>query len=341
MARGTLSPLGAALTAQSPEQPDALLDCARGLLPAAAERARLGTDLTAVVAGPPTAALAALLDAAAEREARGTASVWRFTPTSVRRALDLGRTPQALAQELAEVSAAGGGIEQLPQPLAYLITDTARRHGRIRVLEPGSVLHGSDPGLLAELAAHRKLTALRLRLLAPTVLLSAADPETTLTALRAEGYAPVAEGHDGTVQVERAPAERPAALPAQRLAPTRAARPAPSTGELRALARRLQNAPDTREPSQGEVDERTAQTAKALAVRAQQLTPSAIRRLASAIRFDQTVTIAYQSPSGDRTMRTLSELEFDPPFLYAWCHLSDGQQEFALSRIQDVLPARG
>ncbi|WP_329581584.1 helicase-associated domain-containing protein [Kitasatospora sp. NBC_01250] len=340
VARGTLSPLGAALAAHSPEQPDALLESARRLLPTAADRARLGTDLTAVVTGPPTAALAALLDAAAEREARGTASVWRFTPASVRRALDAGRTPQGLAEELAAIGTAGGEVAQLPQPLAYLITDTARRHGRIRVLQPGCVLHGTDPALLAELAAHRMLTTLRLRLLAPTVLLSAADPEATLAALRAEGYAPVAEGHDGTVRVERAPAERSAPLPAQRGAPGRPARSTPTAEELRALAHRLLTAPSTPEED-GEVDEWTEETAEALAARARQLTPSAIRRLASAIRFEHTVTITYQNPSGDRTMRTLSELEFDPPFLYGWCHLSDGHEEFALSRIQDVLPAHG
>ncbi|WP_329565610.1 helicase-associated domain-containing protein [Kitasatospora sp. NBC_01266] len=332
VARGTLSPLGAALAAQSPEQPTALLDRAVRLLPAATAQARLGTDLTAVVTGPPTGRLAALLDTAADLETRGTASVWRFTPGSIRRALDAGQSPEQLTAELTAVCVGTGEERQLPQPLAYLISDTARRHGRVRVTAPGCVLHGPDPGLLAELAAHRRLAALRLRLLAPTVLVSAAGPEQTLDALRAEGYAPVAEAVDGTVRVERTGADRTPPLPAQRQAPPRPTRTPPSAAELRALAGRLlaaARAPGADEPA---VDPRTEE---ALADRAQLLTPSAIRRLARALQADRSVTITYLTLDGDLTVRTLSGLEFDPPFLYA----ADGQEEYALARIQDVQPA--
>ncbi|MCX4747973.1 helicase-associated domain-containing protein [Kitasatospora sp. NBC_01287] len=330
VARGTLSPLGAALAEQCAERPTALLDCAARLLPAATGRALLGTDLTAVVTGPPTGPLAALLDAAADREAHGTASIWRFSPASVRRALDAGRGPQELTAELAAISTAAGAEGRLPQPLSYLITDTARRHGRIKVTAPGCVLHGPDPGLLAELAAHRRLAALRLRLLAPTVLLSAAEPEATLTALRAEGYAPIEEAVDGTVRVERVGAERAPLVPAQRPAPRPGRTPA-SPAELRSLASRLLTAA-VAEPWQPAVDRRTEE---ALADRARQLTPSAIRRLAGALEADHAITITYLTPDGERTVHTLSGLEFDPPFLYA----RDGREEFALARIQDVQPA--
>ncbi|MGF1431166.1 helicase-associated domain-containing protein [Kitasatospora sp. LaBMicrA B282] len=354
VARGTLSPFGAALLAQSPEQPRALLESAVALLPAATATARLGTDLTAVVTGPPTGRLAALLDLAAERETRGTASVWRFTPDSIRRALDAGRTPEQLGAELAAVGAgtatvgssgnggsgsSGSTIDtagaRLPQPLAYLITDTARRHGRIRVLAPGCVLHGADPGLLAELAAHRRLAALRLRLLAPTVLVSTADPVQTLEALRAEGYAPVEEALDGTVRVERAAADREPTVPAQRRPPQRPVRTPPTPAELRSLAERLlAGAPD--EPDEPPVDRRTEE---ALADRARLLTPAAIRQLAHALHADGSVTITYLTLDGDRTVQQLSGLEFDPPFLYGWSRLGRTQEEFALSRIQDVQPA--
>ncbi len=87
---------------------------------------------------------------------------------------------------------AGSGCElvdalDLPQPLAYLINDTARGHGRIRIAPAACVIHGEEPALLAELAAHRRLSKLGLRQLAPTVLVSRSPLQKTLDALRAEG----------------------------------------------------------------------------------------------------------------------------------------------------------
>ncbi|WP_344443563.1 helicase-associated domain-containing protein, partial [Kitasatospora nipponensis] len=347
IARGTLSPLGAALAAQSADQPDALARCATRLLPPATERARLGTDLTAVVPGAPSGRLAGLLDLAADRESRGMASVWRFTPASVRRALDAGYTPQALAADLAAISATGGpgpragggpggdtGRGQLPQPLAYLITDTARRHGRIRVLTPGCVLHGADPALLAEVAVHRRLAVLRLRQLAPTVLVSAADPAATLAALRAEGYAPVEEDVDGTVRIERTGADRAPALPRPRGAVAGPVRSGQSPAELRALAGRLlaRTAGPGRRQGSDEAPEAL------IAHDARQLSPTDVRRLAYAVRACEPVVIEYEATSGARTVRTISDLELDPPHLFAWCHLRDDQRVFALARIHSVQP---
>jgi hypothetical protein len=131
--------------------------------------------------------------------------VWRFTPASVRRALDAGTTPDDLVEAL---RAAG----TLPQAVEYLIHDVARRHGSLRVRAVGCVLHGLDPVLLAEVAADRKLAALGLTALAPTVLASTRTPADTLSALRAAGYAPVAEDATGEVMLE-VPTQRRAERP--------------------------------------------------------------------------------------------------------------------------------
>ena len=72
LALGAVSPIGAALLADDAE---ALTDACRRLLPAASGTARFGSDLTAVVAGTPSARLLALLDSVADRESAGTASV--------------------------------------------------------------------------------------------------------------------------------------------------------------------------------------------------------------------------------------------------------------------------
>ncbi|MGA5640694.1 helicase-associated domain-containing protein [Streptomyces cinereoruber] len=159
LARGALSALGIHLRTGDPEALG--VECRR-LLPSATATARLGADLTAVVTGTPSTRLAALLDSVADRETSGTASVWRFSAASVRRALDAGHTPEDIAAYLAAVAAG-----PLPQPLSYLIADTARGHGRVRIAPAACVLHGDEPALLAELAAHRKLAKLGLRRLAP------------------------------------------------------------------------------------------------------------------------------------------------------------------------------
>ncbi|MET9884708.1 helicase-associated domain-containing protein [Streptomyces sp. NPDC006430] len=209
LARGALSAIGIHLRTGDAEGLD--VECRR-LLPSATATARIGADLTAVVTGTPSARLASLLDSVAERETSGTASVWRFSPGSIRRALDAGRVPEDITADLAAIAAG-----PLPQPLSYLIADTARRHGRVRLAPAACVLHGDEPALLAELAAHRRLAKLGLRQLAPTVLISRSSLDTTLAALRAEGYAPVPETAEGTVRIEKIRPRRAAApVPAPR-----------------------------------------------------------------------------------------------------------------------------
>ncbi|WP_219470464.1 helicase-associated domain-containing protein [Nonomuraea rhizosphaerae] len=180
-----------------------LVEASTRALASVRRSALFGPDLTAVVTGPPSAELAALLDRVAERESRGAASVWRFTTESVRRALDHGYDADELLEELSEVGT-------IPQPLEYLVRDVARRHGEVTVTMVGCVVQAGDPALLAEIAGHRRLARLGLRLLAPTVLVSSAGPERTLTALRENGYAPVpvADG-GGEITIRRTRVEEP------------------------------------------------------------------------------------------------------------------------------------
>ncbi|UQA96081.1 helicase-associated domain-containing protein [Streptomyces halobius] len=231
-AHGTLTPLGHALLAD----PHSLGEPLRALLPPPLERAHFQADLTAVVAGRPAAALAELLASSADRESEGHAVTWRFTPASVRRALDTGRTADTLLDDLTAASATG----TLPQPLDYLVRDTARTHGRMRVLPAACCIRSEDEALIGELAAHRALRDLGLRAIAPTVLVSGRPPATTLEALRAAGYAPTLESDTGTTTVERLPAHR-----------TKAATPSRDPGAPLTLAKRLLgHAPEDQEDLQ-------------------------------------------------------------------------------------------
>lgn len=207
---GALAAAGRALVADE--------DAAEALaadLPAPVDEILLQGDLTGVVPGRPGADLEDLLDLAAVVESRGGAVTVRFTAESVLRALDAGTTADDLLQRL---DAAARG--RLPQPLEYLVRDVARRHGRVRAGAASSYVRADDPALLAGLVDDPRLGGLRLRLLAPTVLVADASPVELLEALRGRGLAPVAEDARGTVVHAVAPERRVRARPT-RSAPVR------------------------------------------------------------------------------------------------------------------------
>ncbi len=197
---GALSEPGRGLIAGDVDAARAALVAA---LPEPVEQVLLQADLTAVAPGPLVPHVAAEMALAADVDSRGGATVYRFSPGSVRRALDAGRTAEELLSFLAEHSRT-----PVPQPLDYLVNDTARRHGRTRVGAAASYLRTEDPTVLGELLADPRTAVLRLRRLAPTVLASQADPTTVLDVLRDLGLAPAAEGPDGDVLVHRAGSQR-------------------------------------------------------------------------------------------------------------------------------------
>lgn len=199
LACGTLSRAGRGLLAARPE-PDLGVS---GWFPAAVEELLLQADLTAVVPGPPSAALRALLDSAADRESRGGGSTWRFSSGSVRRALDGGTTSAQLLDRLGSAARHG-----MPQTLDYLIRDVERQHGRVRIGAAGCYLRCADEPLAAEVVATRSLGRLGLRQVAPVVLIARTDPDTTLRALQSAGYAPVIEDESGDAVLRRIGGQR-------------------------------------------------------------------------------------------------------------------------------------
>ena len=151
-------------------------------------------DLTVVAPGPLEPMLAADMAAVANVESAGSATVYRVTEASVRRALDGGRT----AEELHDLFRTRSRTP-VPQGLTYLIDDVARRHGRLRGGAAAAFLRCDDPVLLAEVAAHPAAARLELRRIAPTVLVSPVPLGEVLEELRGAGFAPAAEDANGQV----------------------------------------------------------------------------------------------------------------------------------------------
>jgi hypothetical protein len=187
--RGALSTPGRALLTG-----DDSATAMQAVLPAPVDHLLLQADLTAVAPGPLADDLGKLMQDAAEVESRGGATVYRFTDASIRRALDSGRSATELLERLTVASPT-----PVPQPLEYLITDVARRHGQTRVGTAGCYLRNDDVAMLDAMSNDRNLSALQLRKIAPTVVVSPAHPATVLEMLRQHGYSPVAEGQDGHV----------------------------------------------------------------------------------------------------------------------------------------------
>jgi hypothetical protein len=165
------------------------------LLPAQVDHVLVQADLTVVVPGPAEPSLAAELELVTVAE---SASVRRVTAESVRRSLDAGYPAADLHGLFARRSRT-----PVPQALTYLIDDVARRHGGLRVGTAGSYLRSDDEALIAEANADRRLAPLQFRRLAPTVLASRLPVARVLEALRAAGYAPVAEDASGAAVLTR------------------------------------------------------------------------------------------------------------------------------------------
>ncbi|PZG55513.1 hypothetical protein C1I98_03150 [Spongiactinospora gelatinilytica] len=309
------------------EHDPALVECSTRALAGVRRSALFGADLTAVVTGPPSAELAALLDRAADRESRGAAaaSVWRFSPQSVRRALDAGDTPDGLLDDLAAVGT-------VPQPLSYLVHDVARRHGEVTVTSVTCIVQASDPALLAEIAANRRLSRLGLRALAPTVLAGSAPADRTLAALREAGYAPVPIDDTGEITIRRAKIEEPRGgrlilLPGGQVAELEAppgdiAEPPPDPREH---ARRLLGAAGT-EPRPG------GRTWAVIGRGATRL-PTAQQSLLGFV-VDRGVRAAITLTGG--LTATISHGELRSGVLDAWCEEAGDYLEFPLAEIVEV-----
>jgi hypothetical protein len=308
-----------------------------GALAVECETAVLQADLTAVVTGPPSAGLVDMLDRLADGESRGAASIWRFSPGSVRRALDLGHTAAELLADLRDAAATG-----IPQPLEYLINDVARRHGEVVVTPLASAICSTTPGLLAEIRANRQLRDLGLRELAPTVLASTRPVPETLDALRSAGYLPIGQGPGGVPLVERRSVRRsqPRLITrrpdARRSASEATTRQSPRLGPAE-LARRLRGTAVT-VPTRSTPDGSTP-TAEHLAEIAPQLNAAERRLLAHALDTGDPVRIDYVSSDGKASDRVIEGAALDiPPLITAWCRLRDDERNFHAGRITAVAP---
>jgi hypothetical protein len=97
-------------------------------LPAEVGAVYLQHDLSIVAPGPLAPSIDSRLRGLADVESRELASSYRITAASVNRALASGENAASLLAFLASISLTG-----IPQPVDYLINESASRYGRVRV----------------------------------------------------------------------------------------------------------------------------------------------------------------------------------------------------------------
>ncbi|KOG31093.1 MULTISPECIES: helicase C-terminal domain-containing protein [Streptomyces] len=294
------------------------------LLPEAVDHVLLQADLTAVAPGPLRRPLADALAVLADVESKGGATVYRFTPGSVRRALDSGQTASDLHAFLTAHSRT-----PVPQPLAYLIDDVARRHGHLKVGAASAYLRCDDDTVLGEILADRRSTALGLRRLAPTVLAAQTDPASLLAGLRSMGYAPAAESAEGDVLITRADAYRTAARTAP--VPVPDGPPAPDTTLLGAAVKAIRAGDRAatavrKEPAAATAAgglPRTSAAETLATVQAAAMTGSA-------------VWIGYVNADGAASQRVIAPVRVEGGFVTGYDHTADEVRTYPLHRITGV-----
>ncbi|OMI33251.1 helicase-associated domain-containing protein, partial [Streptomyces sparsogenes] len=295
------------------------------LLPQPLDHVLLQADLTAVAPGPLERPLAAMLGVLAEVESKGGATVYRFTPASVRRALDAGQAASDLHAFLAEHSRT-----PVPQPLAYLIDDVARKHGHLRVGAASAYVRCDDDALLAEILADRRSAGLRLRRLAPTVLAAQAAPDALLEGLRAMGYAPAAESAEGDVLITRAEAHR--TPPRSAPTPVPEGPPVPDDTLLGAAVRairagdRAATTPHKPVPTGATAAGRLPRTTSA----------DTLATMQAAALTGSAVWIGYVNADGAASQRVIAPVRVEGGFVTAYDHTADEVRTYPLHRITGV-----
>ncbi|MFF3245526.1 helicase-associated domain-containing protein [Streptomyces sp. NPDC002870] len=320
-------PGAARSTVPEPGGPDARAASAAALaplLPEPLDHILLQADLTAVAPGPLQRPLAETLAVLADIESKGGATVYRFTPASVRRALDAGKSASDLHTFLATHSRT-----PVPQPLSYLVDDVARRHGHLRIGSASAYVRCDDDALLGEIVADKRSQGLRLRRIAPTVLAAQADPATLLEGLRTMGYAPAAESAEGDVLITRAHARR--TPPRTAPVPVPEGPPVPD-GTLLGAAVKAIRAGDLAatvvrkpvpEPAKNGRLPRTTSAETLATVQAAAMTGAA-------------VWIGYVNADGAASQRVIAPVRVEGGFVTAYDHTADEVRTYPLHRITGV-----
>lgn len=315
-ALGVLTTAGRALIADGAGEAAKQLTHA---LPEPLDHVLVQADLTVVAPGRLEPDLAAEMKLIADVESAGSATVYRVSESSVRRALDAGHTADDL-HALFRIRSR----TPVPQSLSYLIDDVARKHGRLRAGTASAFLRCDDPVVLSEVLANAAAHALELRRIAPTVLISPLPLADVVDTLRTAGFTPVAEGPDGQVLDLRSSGSRVRGK--NRPAPP-AAVTTPSEEQIRELVGEMRSG------------DRASKARRGSSVSPERGRPSAeatLQLLRAAARQQQSVWLGFVDSHGMRSQRVVRPVSVGGGILQGLDQDRDEVGNFPLHRITSV-----
>jgi hypothetical protein len=164
-------------------------------LPSQQDRIIIQADLSIITPGPLVSSLEVQLRKFADTESIGLASSYRISPLSISCGLEEGLTENQIRQLLQKLNGSS-----LPQPVDYLIRETAERFGRLKISaqEKGSLLVSSDELLAKQITMDSKLKPLMLEA-KPQGISSPLDEQALYHSLRESGYLAVLVNDKGKV----------------------------------------------------------------------------------------------------------------------------------------------
>ena len=295
-------------------------------LPKTVDHILIQSDNTAIAPGPLEHEISQALAMMAEIESRGGATVYRFTESTIRRALDHGKTGDEIKTFLIKTSKT-----PMPQPLEYLIADVAKKHGKLRVGNTSSFIRCEDTALISQIMNDKKLEILALRRIAPEVVICDMDATDAMRVLRECGYLPAGESANGMILTG----------PRSNRALTKP-RPPRVIGEV--------EIPDTESLKTAIRTLRTGEKSTYRQTRLRQVASEALGQLPRTtanetmdilnqfIIDEKTLSIGYADNNGGVTHRIIDPIRISAGALVARDHATGEVQSFRIPRITGVAP---
>jgi len=295
-------------------------------LPKTVDHILIQSDNTAIAPGPLEHEISQALAMMAEIESRGGATVYRFTESTIRRALDHGKSGDEIKTFLIKTSKT-----PMPQPLEYLIADVAKKHGKLRVGNTSSFIRCEDTALISQIMNDKKLEILALRRIAPEVVICDMDATDAMRVLRECGYLPAGESANGMILTG----------PKSNRALTKP-RPPRVIGEV--------EIPDTESLTIAIRTLRTGEKSTYRQTRLRQVASEALGQLPRTtanetmdilnqfIVDEKTLSIGYADNNGGVTHRIIDPIRISAGALIARDHATGEVQSFRIPRITGVAP---
>ena len=302
------------------------LDVINQDLPKTVDHILIQSDNTAIAPGPLEHEISQSLAMMAEIESRGGATVYRFTEATIRRALDHGKTGDEIKSFLTKTSKT-----PMPQPLEYLITDVAKKHGKLRVGNTSSFIRCEDTALISQIMNDKKLEILGLRRIAPEVVICEMDATDAMRILRECGYLPAGESASGMILTG---AKSNRALTKPRPPRIIGEVEIPTDESLTAAIRTLR----TGEKSTHRQTRLRQVANEALGALPRTTANETMDVLQQYISEEKTLSIGYADNNGGVTHRIIDPIRISAGALIARDHATGEVQSFRIPRITGVAP---